>query len=68
MPYFCYESYCRMKEIKAKNLCKMFNKNMFNIPQDISKLISLYIADVSIEEYSFYINLFKSQSSPSSNE
>ncbi len=63
MPYFCYQSYCRMKEIKAKNLCKMFN-----IPTDISKLISLYIADVSIEEYSFYINLFKSQSSPSSNE
>jgi len=57
-----------MKEIKAKNLCKMFNTNMFNIPTDISKLISLYIADVSIEEYSFYINLFKSQSSPSSNE
>jgi hypothetical protein len=67
MPYFCYESYCKMKEIKAKKLCIIFNKNMFKIPQDISKLISLYISDVSIDEYRYYINLFRLQSSPSSN-
>ena len=67
MPYFCYESYCRMKEIKAKNLCIIFNKNMFKIPQDISRLISLYISDISIEEYRHYINLFRVQPSPSPN-
>tara|TARA_B100000586_G_C20040787_1_gene397589 strand:+ start:687 stop:899 length:213 start_codon:yes stop_codon:yes gene_type:complete len=59
MPYFCYISYQKMKEDKAKRLSIIFNEYMFNISLDLSRIISLYISDISIEEYRYYINLYK---------
>jgi len=61
MPSFCDESYCRMKELKTKKLCIIFNKNMFKISNDINRLISLYICDISIDEYRYYMNLFRQE-------
>ena len=49
----------RMKEDKAKRLSIIFNEYMFNISLDLSRIISLYISDISIEEYRYYINLYK---------
>tara|TARA_Y100000780_G_C13368649_1_gene295770 strand:- start:145 stop:309 length:165 start_codon:yes stop_codon:yes gene_type:complete len=48
-----------MKEDKAKRLSIIFNEYMFNISLDLSRIISLYISDISIEEYRYYINLYK---------
>jgi len=55
--YFCDKTFIKIKNEKAKRVCRIFYKTF---SYDVSLIISKYITDISVEEYeSYFKSLYK---------